>query len=409
MGLPRSTFYDAAPKRTDDTEIVARSRRSARSSKLRLSAGRRRAAASGDRRQRQENPSYHGAHHLQPKRRRRFVATTDSDHDQPIFADLTKDLVIEGPNRLWVADITYVAIAVGFVYLAEVRGSHLCQEALDGRYPFVTGGTTDVDLIDFARVLGPNGLIEQFSKSYIEPFADTSVQPWRWIDAKAGSLRMSASSLAVFERAAEVRGRPSSQAGTSQPQAFFEVEPVSLDRRRVDAERRCGEPPLSTHGSGPRAVGARSVRARRRSRPVVRCGRGRGYLTCLDPDGGMSSVERSLAALGPLRACGDTGAGAEPLAPPVGAKLRWRSASDLSQSVRPSCPAILDAVAAATYGLFSLWWTSGSDDVEPVLLVFSGLPCPEAFSALLHNGRQARESVAADRAAASQACSRARP
>src|SRR5512135_1651425 len=59
-------------------------------------------------------------HDLQPKRRRRFVATTDSDHDQPIFANLTKDFVVDGPNRLWVADITYVAIAVGFVYVAVI-------------------------------------------------------------------------------------------------------------------------------------------------------------------------------------------------------------------------------------------------------------------------------------------------
>jgi putative transposase len=29
-------------------------------------------------------------------------------------------LVVDGPNRLWVADITYVAIAVGFVYVAVI-------------------------------------------------------------------------------------------------------------------------------------------------------------------------------------------------------------------------------------------------------------------------------------------------
>ena len=50
-------------------------------------------------------------HDLQPKRRRRFVATTDSDHDRPIFPNLTKDMVVDGPNQLWVADITYIAIA----------------------------------------------------------------------------------------------------------------------------------------------------------------------------------------------------------------------------------------------------------------------------------------------------------
>ena len=59
-------------------------------------------------------------HDLQPKRRRRFVATTDSDHDQPIFPNLAKDMVVDGPNQLWVADITYVAIAAGFVYLAAI-------------------------------------------------------------------------------------------------------------------------------------------------------------------------------------------------------------------------------------------------------------------------------------------------
>ena len=59
-------------------------------------------------------------HDLQPRMRRRFARTTDSDHDQPIFPDRTKELTVDGPNQLWVADLTYVAIAVGFVYLAVI-------------------------------------------------------------------------------------------------------------------------------------------------------------------------------------------------------------------------------------------------------------------------------------------------
>ena len=59
-------------------------------------------------------------HDLQPKRRWRFVATTESDHDAPIFPDLARDRIIDGPNQLWVADITYIAIAAGFVYLAAI-------------------------------------------------------------------------------------------------------------------------------------------------------------------------------------------------------------------------------------------------------------------------------------------------
>ncbi len=52
--------------------------------------------------------------------RRRFVVTTDGDHDGPIFANLAKDVSPTGRNQLWVADITYIAIASGFVYLAAI-------------------------------------------------------------------------------------------------------------------------------------------------------------------------------------------------------------------------------------------------------------------------------------------------
>ena len=54
-------------------------------------------------------------HDLQPRLRRRHVATTDSDHDEPVFRNLAKDKVPDGADQLWVADITYVAVAAGFV------------------------------------------------------------------------------------------------------------------------------------------------------------------------------------------------------------------------------------------------------------------------------------------------------
>jgi putative transposase len=52
--------------------------------------------------------------------RRRFVATTDSDHGGPIFPNLAENVVPTNRNQLWVADITYIAIATGFVYLAAI-------------------------------------------------------------------------------------------------------------------------------------------------------------------------------------------------------------------------------------------------------------------------------------------------
>jgi putative transposase len=57
---------------------------------------------------------------LSVRPRRRFMATTDSNHAGPIFPNLARDLMPTGPNELWVADLTYIAIARGFVYLAVI-------------------------------------------------------------------------------------------------------------------------------------------------------------------------------------------------------------------------------------------------------------------------------------------------
>ena len=57
---------------------------------------------------------------LSVRPRRRYVVTTDSKHGGPIFANLARGLVPTGPNQLWVADLTYIAIARGFVYLAVI-------------------------------------------------------------------------------------------------------------------------------------------------------------------------------------------------------------------------------------------------------------------------------------------------
>lgn len=58
---------------------------------------------------------------LFPEIRRAFViSTTDSDHELPIHPNLVKEREVNGPNEIWVADITYIRIATCFVYLAVI-------------------------------------------------------------------------------------------------------------------------------------------------------------------------------------------------------------------------------------------------------------------------------------------------
>ena len=53
--------------------------------------------------------------------KRRFVKTTDSNHQQPIAANqLQRDFTAMRPDQKWLADITYIRLAEGWLYLAVV-------------------------------------------------------------------------------------------------------------------------------------------------------------------------------------------------------------------------------------------------------------------------------------------------
>jgi len=58
---------------------------------------------------------------LQGVSRRRFLRTTERDAAARPAPDLVeRDFSAEGPDRLWVADITYIPVAGGFLFLAVV-------------------------------------------------------------------------------------------------------------------------------------------------------------------------------------------------------------------------------------------------------------------------------------------------
>ena len=120
MGIPRSTYYGACPADQDAESLTLIEAICAEFEAY----GYRRVTAElrhqGHLVNSKKVRRLMREHDLSPKQRRRHVATTDSDHDEPIFPNLAADMAPDGPNQLWVADITYVAIATGFVYLAAI-------------------------------------------------------------------------------------------------------------------------------------------------------------------------------------------------------------------------------------------------------------------------------------------------
>ena len=66
-------------------------------------------------------------HNLKVRKKKRRAKTTDSNHDLPLYPNLTRELIPLRPNQLWVSDITYMVICLNaesgeydFCYLSVV-------------------------------------------------------------------------------------------------------------------------------------------------------------------------------------------------------------------------------------------------------------------------------------------------
>ena len=52
--------------------------------------------------------------------KRRFRSTTDSSHSLKRYPNLIEDLQLDGPDLVWLSDITYVRLPQSFCYLASI-------------------------------------------------------------------------------------------------------------------------------------------------------------------------------------------------------------------------------------------------------------------------------------------------
>ncbi|GAH85303.1 unnamed protein product, partial [marine sediment metagenome] len=57
---------------------------------------------------------------IQGRIKRKYIATTNSRHNNKIYSNLIKDKELTGINQIWCADITYIRILNGFVYLSAI-------------------------------------------------------------------------------------------------------------------------------------------------------------------------------------------------------------------------------------------------------------------------------------------------
>jgi putative transposase len=57
-------------------------------------------------------------------RKRKFVVTTDSNHNRKVYPNLARDMLLTATDQLWRADITYIRLRDEFVFLAVILDAY---------------------------------------------------------------------------------------------------------------------------------------------------------------------------------------------------------------------------------------------------------------------------------------------
>jgi type VI secretion system protein ImpL len=129
----------------------------------------------------------------------------------------------------------------------------LCGLAVNGRYPFVAGATSDVPMDDFARMFAPGGLLDGYFNTQLRPYVDTSGKVWQLQPVDGVVAPVTPADLAQFQRAAMIRDLFFAGGGNT-PSVRFDISPVSLDANAKQATLDLdGTTVVSIHGP-PRAT-----------------------------------------------------------------------------------------------------------------------------------------------------------
>ena len=113
---------------------------------------------------------------------KRTTRTTNSNHAFPRFPNLVKDLEISMPDRVWVADITYIRLRREFVYLAVImdvftrclRGWHLGRSLEQG---LTLAALERALLVATPQIHHSDQGVQYAATAYVERLHKLNVQP----------------------------------------------------------------------------------------------------------------------------------------------------------------------------------------------------------------------------------------
>ena len=111
----------------------------------------------------------------------------------------------------------------------------LCQQLVPGRYPFDRAARSEIAFADFGRLFGAGGLFERFFQTSLAKYVDQSKKVWTWRREDGLARTFSPTTLAEFQRAAQIRDAFFSTGGTL-PSVHIQVFPPVLGGAGVTAK-----------------------------------------------------------------------------------------------------------------------------------------------------------------------------
>ena len=151
-------------------------------------------------------------------------------------------------NIGWQLLMSQTKVEIDRAWSAQVYNVYF--QALQGRYPFDTRASSEVEINDFANFFKPKGTIDTFIKTYIEPFVNTRTTNWQIKTIGGSALNIKPSSLARLQRTNQVT-RYFFAPSASMPNINFSLLPLTLDRNVARFTMNIGTQNL-VYAHGPR-------------------------------------------------------------------------------------------------------------------------------------------------------------
>ncbi len=162
------------------------------------------------------------------------IATTDPNSATALQQFREEASLVQGPLQRWAQQVTTGSSGIaadgtraGINAAWQAQVLPFCEQAIKGRYPFDRAAAGEVSIQDFAKLFGPEGLINTFFNDNLINLVDTRSRPWAWKVDNGVDLGISPEVLAQFQSAAEIRDAffPAGPV----PAVTFQVTPYSLD------------------------------------------------------------------------------------------------------------------------------------------------------------------------------------